>query len=498
MKRIFKQVSLVFATLALVLITHTASAQTSPTISWGGFQWAARSGQGGPGPNTWSPNNVFVDASGNMHFQINNSSGTWSSAELDMTNPATMGFGTYQFQMLSEADTLDPNTVFGFFLYPPASVGPGGTNEIDVEWSRWGNINAFNGNFTVWPAVTGITRSWTGFFLDSAVQSTHRFIWTPQTVTFQSMDGLRNVGDTTGMYANWTFDPANPPNPTQTNNLQYFCPAGDTAQQCIAQQQQLFIINLWQFSGQTPTSGQTQEVVLKNFTYVPLGGPTPTPTPTPTPCSGCPTPTPTPKPTATPTPNNSCYPAWVSNVTYQTGTRVTYNGVNYQANYPTNGDNPALHSGPAGSGQPWLTLGACSGSPSPTPTPTATPKPTATPTVTPKPTATPTATPKPTATPTPSNSCYPAWVNNITYPTGAHVSYGGKNYQANYPTNGDNPGVHSGPAGSGQPWLTLGACTASLLPLEMEQSPNVLAMVKTEDRFDAVPYQRYESRFTQG
>ena len=46
---------------------------------------------------------------------------------------------------------------------------------------------------------------------------------------------------------------------------------------------------------------------------------------------------------------------------YPTGSVVSYNGVNYQANYPTNGDNPEVHSGAAGSGQAWLTLGSCSG-----------------------------------------------------------------------------------------------------------------------------------------
>jgi hypothetical protein len=82
-------------------------------------------------------------------------------------------------------------------------------------------------------------------------------------------------------------------------------------------------------------------------------------------------------PTSTPTTSGSgCYAAWISNITYPTGSRVTYNSMNYQANYPTNGDNPAQHSGPAGSGQPWLTLGPCNPA---TATVTNTPLPTFTP-----------------------------------------------------------------------------------------------------------------------
>jgi hypothetical protein len=111
---------------------------------------------------------------------------------------------------------------------------------------------------------------------------------------------------------------------------------------------------------------------LWEFEVYGSGGTDPTATPT-TP----PTQTNTPvSPTPTSTSGSGCYAAWVSNITYPTGSRVTYNGVNYQANYPTNGDNPALHSGPAGSGQPWLILGPCNPA---TATVTNTPLPTHTP-----------------------------------------------------------------------------------------------------------------------
>src|SRR5262249_44001701 len=41
--------------------------------------------------------------------------------------------------------------------------------------------------------------------------------------------------------------------------------------------------------------------------------------------------------------------------------QASLNGVNYQAAFWTQGDNPATHNGPAGSGQPWIGLGACGG-----------------------------------------------------------------------------------------------------------------------------------------
>ncbi len=188
----------------------------------------------------------------------------------------------------------------------------------------------------------------------------------------------------------------------------------------ITQRDAYYFFNVWHTSNWTPPSmggavesPNTPRYLNVDWATFGVGAPPPTSTQ----CVGCPTPT----RTLSPTPAPSCYPDWISNITYQTGARVTYNGINYQANYPTNGDNPALHSGPAGSGQPWLTLGACTGAtatntavgptatrtntpvpPSATPTRTNTPVgPTLTPTRTSTRTNTPTS---PTATPTKTNT----------------------------------------------------------------------------------------------
>jgi hypothetical protein len=259
-------------------------------------------------------------------------------------------------------------------------------------------------------------------------------------------------------------------NPANNQKIILWDYAGPTTR--ITQRAAYYMFNLWHTNnwsppgmGATAAPNPALNMYIDMASYATGGG-----TPTPTQCSGC-TPTSTTPPTPTPTQAPSCYQQWVSNVTYPTGTRVTYNGNNYQANYPTNGDNPGLHSGPAGSGQPWLTLGPCTGGGNPTPTFTPTATSTATPTSTARPTATSaratatataTATRTATATATATTSgstCAAAWVNNITYPTGSKVSKNHVNYQANYPTNGDDPAIHSGPAGSGQPWLTLGACS---------------------------------------
>ncbi len=97
--------------------------------------------------------------------------------------------------------------------------------------------------------------------------------------------------------------------------------------------------------------------------------------------------------TATPTSTGgSCYPAWSSTTAYNGGATVSYNGVNYTAAYWSQGSEPDTNNGPAGSGEPWISDGSCTGGGG-TPTPTATATRTATGTATR--TATQTATPTP-------------------------------------------------------------------------------------------------------
>ncbi|TJZ73034.1 carbohydrate-binding protein [Chitiniphilus eburneus] len=133
----------------------------------------------------------------------------------------------------------------------------------------------------------------------------------------------------------------------------------------------------------TPTLWQ--DLGVSTGTPTPTPTPTVTPTPTPTPVV---TPTPTQVVTPTPTPS-TCYQAWTSGGVYTGGARVTYNGVNYEARWWTQGDNPAQ----SGEWGVWKNIGNCTGGVTPTPTP-----------VTPTPTpVTPTPTPT-TPTPTPVSS----------------------------------------------------------------------------------------------
>ncbi|MBR7833540.1 carbohydrate-binding protein [Actinospica durhamensis] len=74
---------------------------------------------------------------------------------------------------------------------------------------------------------------------------------------------------------------------------------------------------------------------------------------------------------------STCAAAWSSSAVYTAGMQASENGINYTANWWTQGNDPATNNGGSGSGQPWTSNGSCTGgssgggsSSSPTPTPT--------------------------------------------------------------------------------------------------------------------------------
>lgn len=72
-----------------------------------------------------------------------------------------------------------------------------------------------------------------------------------------------------------------------------------------------------------------------------------------------------------------CAAEWSTGASYTAGSMVSQDRVNYKANWWTQGDIPRANHGPAGSGQPWTSLGACSadGGENPNPPPEPPPRP---------------------------------------------------------------------------------------------------------------------------
>ncbi|HEY4394534.1 MAG TPA: hypothetical protein VGP64_10745 [Polyangia bacterium] len=242
----------IFAVAALATgLGHTGDSRAA-TISWKGHTWQLTSGSMA-GVCQGDPQNVTIDASGYLHLRITNSGGAWTASELFTTD--RLGFGTYQWQVDGPIDSYDKNVVLGLFPYGPAAgIGADGTNEIDIEYARWGQANGPNGDWTDYPA-SGSTvgeLSYT-FSLGPSTLSTSRFVWSSSSIASALLGDLQAVGSVTGLIKSWTYAPSNP----TTNVPQQSLPLG---------------MNLWCFDA-APSDGKPVEIIIRDFVYVsPVGG----------------------------------------------------------------------------------------------------------------------------------------------------------------------------------------------------------------------------------
>jgi hypothetical protein len=239
---------LTILSLAICVFNVSQSAQAQ-TLTWQGHTWNIKSATGvGPGPNNWNPTNAFVDANGYLHLLITadtNSPNGYDCAELYTTN--NLGFGTYQWQIEARIDTFDPWVVLGLFPYGPPAFGVDGSNEIDIEYSRWGKPTGNNDGFTIYPN-SGTTVGHKAFTIAlTGTHTTSRFTWNSKGIQFWSMGGFQPIGTTTNVIATWNYTPQN----SSTN---------------IPQNAMPLHMNLWLDKGHAPANGQPVEVIIRDFT----------------------------------------------------------------------------------------------------------------------------------------------------------------------------------------------------------------------------------------
>jgi hypothetical protein len=240
--------------IAIAWAVGSASRQAeAATIDWSGTQWNIKSGTGrGPGVNNWSTANAFVDASGDLHLAITNVNGTWWCGEV--YTDATFGLGTFQWQVRTAVDSLDPNVVLGMIVYGPPALGPDGTNEIDVEYSRFGLAGGNDGRWTVFPNLIVnpplLGRLAYGLVLGGDLTTTSRFTWTPTTVSFATFGGFQPIDSNTNLANSWVYSPTDPA-------------------MTIPRSPMPVHMNLWLLNGAAPTNGLGTEVVIHSFSFAP-------------------------------------------------------------------------------------------------------------------------------------------------------------------------------------------------------------------------------------
>jgi hypothetical protein len=226
------------------------------TITFSGYKWDLKdSGTGttGPGPNRFTDGNAEVDNDGRLDLRITSETSAsgdtvWSCVEI--ATQERLGFGRYQFQVISRIDQLDRNVVLGLFKYPTADVGPDGTNEIDMEFAQWGRATANNADYVVFPA-SGLRAPKDNIEFKVALHgayTTHRFVWESDRVTFQSLHGHHD--DDAGEFERWAYMP--------------------NQARLIPQEPTPVRMNLWLFRGMPPFDGTEVEIIVNQFSFLPL------------------------------------------------------------------------------------------------------------------------------------------------------------------------------------------------------------------------------------
>ena len=230
--------------IAAAVIVLAGGQATGRTIQFAGLTWNVKTGgPSGPGPNMWSDStqSVWVDTNGALHLKVRQIGGVWHSAEV--TTQQSFGYGTYLFNVASNADLFDRNIVVGLFTFLDCD------NEVDIEFSRWGVANNVAGQYVTQPPVAGNINRFD--LAPAGAVSTHSFTWGPNSILFQSYQGQHPTlpADPMLLVHDWLYTGPDIPLPS-TEKLH---------------------INLWQLAGNPPSDGQEVELVISNVTVTPLG-----------------------------------------------------------------------------------------------------------------------------------------------------------------------------------------------------------------------------------
>jgi hypothetical protein len=226
------------------------------TLTFAGRTWRVKGpGYFGPGPNLFSDDadDVWVDGDNRLHLTNSYQSGNWYSTEVALADP--LGYGDYVFTTQGRLDELDPNVVFGLFLW---QYGPcydaeflwwNPYNEIDIEFSRWGYAANEIAQFVAQPFdYPGNILRFDASFDDGELTS-HAFRWLPDRVEYRSWRGGPADETPANTIRAWTYTGPHIPRPEQPR----------------------VHLNLWRFDAPPATA---QEVVLADFTFVPEPSPT--------------------------------------------------------------------------------------------------------------------------------------------------------------------------------------------------------------------------------
>ncbi len=210
-------------------------------LDFAGYQWDVKAGFGNPGGNFWSgdSSDVWVDENGRLHLTLSAKNERWYATEVISRN--YFGYGTYTFYLDADPGLFDSNVVAGIFLYLDEE------NEIDIEFSRWGDDDNYQfGNYVVQPAdLPG--NQFRFPIITSGSYTTHQITWLPGQIHFASWHGHYPEPLEGRIIAQWQYSGDNVP---VNNGLRLF-------------------FNLWLFRGIAPNKPGSEKFVISDMNYMP-------------------------------------------------------------------------------------------------------------------------------------------------------------------------------------------------------------------------------------
>ena len=235
-------------------VAHAQEHTKEPrTISFAGYDWEVKRADFsvGPGPNYFSDKeeDVWVDEEG-LHLTISERDGKWYCTEVILDT--SFGYGAYISQTHGRVDIIDPMMVLGLFTWDGGAKEQN-YREMDIEFARWGNADEYtNAQYVVQPCsqCPGCGNRCTRFranLTDEDSDLTHYFVWNPGTVEFRTYYGKYSdsVPPTSALVHNWTHSSEYVPEPGNEH----------------------IRFNFWLLGGNAPTSSQSDEVVISNFSW---------------------------------------------------------------------------------------------------------------------------------------------------------------------------------------------------------------------------------------
>ncbi|MEJ5995377.1 glycoside hydrolase family 16 protein [Pedobacter sp. Du54] len=210
------------------------------SITFSGYKWNVTnspSKRAAPGNNYWSENSIWVDGKGYLHLKLTKETGTnkWFCAQI--SSEKKFGNGLYEFWVEGRLDQLDKNVVFGMFNYSGIDY----YDEMDIEFSRWGEINNQNLHYNVYPEENTNSARWGSSteFLLTEPYSIHRITRANSSVKFESYSDFLGRKIHSQLYSAST----------------------------ISKKEMPIYINLWAFKNVAPSDQKQVEIIIQKFVF---------------------------------------------------------------------------------------------------------------------------------------------------------------------------------------------------------------------------------------